>query len=244
MRPHVTQLPSVKVGTQTWLYGQAGSNSCATATLDLTKFGTLSSAFPNGYIPSGVALGKITADGTYGIYNGGSVAEVQTITISATGGTFTVAFDGSPVSTAVAWNATGATLQAALEALSTINPGDVTVSGPTTNVYTITFGGRYVGKDVPALVTNPGSLTGGSGTAAVATTTAGEAGAATDGRQTGAGLLFNDVTWRDSSGAALSTGFPVEAMFIRGVVREVLLPTNHGVDAAFKADVGSAIQFV
>ena len=52
--------------------------------------------------------------------------EVQTITIDATSGTFTVTYSGQE-SAAVAYTASGATLQAALEALSTIGTGNVSV---------------------------------------------------------------------------------------------------------------------
>lgn len=234
MRPHITTLPSVRTGARPWLYGEAEPNSVVTVTLDITKFGTVSSAFPNGYIPAGVALGLITADGTYGIYNGGAVAEVQTVTIDGTGGTFTLSYEGNSTS-ALAFDATGAQVQAALEALPGISPGDVTVSDPVLKVYTVTFGGQFTGKNV-ATLGQADSLTGGAGTVTVATVTQGEAGAATDGRQTGRGLLLNDVTWRDSSGAALAAGFEVTGMLINGVIREAKLPTNHGVDAAFKVD--------
>lgn len=52
--------------------------------------------------------------------------EVQTLTINATGGTFTGTFGGQTTA-AVAYNATAAVLKAALEALSTIGTGNVDV---------------------------------------------------------------------------------------------------------------------
>lgn len=236
MRPHVSTLPTVKAGSRPWLYGEAPSNGVITGVLDLTKFGTLASLFPDGYIPAGTSVGLVTADGTYGAYNGGS-SEVVTITINATGGTFTISYEGDTTG-AIAWNATAATVLAALEALPSFEPGNLTVS-LNTLVYTITGAGVRSGVNLGTFTTGAGSLTGGAGTAAVAVVTQGEAGAATDGRQVGVGLLLNNVSYLDSAGVTL-TGTaavgPVEGILIRGVIREAKLPTNHGVDAAFKND--------
>lgn len=80
--------------------------------------------------------------------------EVQSLV--ATGGTagdFTLTFIGQTTA-AIAYNATAAAVQAALEALPNVNPGDIVAAGgplPTTPV-TLTFGGQYAGQDVPALV--------------------------------------------------------------------------------------------
>lgn len=101
--------------------------------------------------------------------------EAQTITINATGGTFTIAFtfegltDTTP---ALAWNAPAAVVQAALENLRSIKAGNVTV-GLSSLVYTITFTGALAKANVPALVTAGGGLTGGAQTAVVATTVPG-----------------------------------------------------------------------
>lgn len=65
------------------------------------------------------------------------VSEVQTIAIVGSGGTFTITWSGQTTS-ALAYNASAATVQAALWALSNITDGDVTVtlSGQT---YTLTW---------------------------------------------------------------------------------------------------------
>ena len=100
--------------------------------------------------------------------------EVQTITIDATGGTFTVSFSYEGLSgttPALAYNCTAAQLQAALEALESIGEGNVSVT-KLSNVFTITFIGALAKTNVPALSTTP-TLTGGAGTAAVNTTTPG-----------------------------------------------------------------------
>lgn len=106
----------------------------------------------------------------------GGTDEVQSITIDATGGTFTVTFDGQTTS-AVAYNASAATLQTALLALSNLDSGDVVVTGGpgASAAYVLTFGGNYAKRNVPAVTTNAASLTGGASTATVATTTAGVA---------------------------------------------------------------------
>lgn len=106
-------------------------------------------------------------------------AEVQTITVDATGGTFTVTYSGQTTA-ALAFDITAANLQAALEGLSTIGSGNVTVTGGPGDAggntpYSVTFAGALAGTDVAAMTTNAGSLTGGAGTAAVAVGTAGSA---------------------------------------------------------------------
>lgn len=104
--------------------------------------------------------------------------EQQTITIDATGGTFTISWNpGSGVETtaAIAWNATAAQVKAALLALPSLVYGDIDV-GLVGLVYTLTFMGRYSGMNVPAVTTGAGSLTGGASTAVVATSVPGVAG--------------------------------------------------------------------
>lgn len=101
--------------------------------------------------------------------------EVQTITISATGGTWTATWNGQ-TATGLAWDITAAALQTALEALSNIAVGDVVVTGGpgATAPLTITFKGTLAGTNVAAFTTGAGGLTGGGGTATVATPTAGD----------------------------------------------------------------------
>ncbi|MGH3991056.1 MAG: hypothetical protein ACRDSN_01170 [Pseudonocardiaceae bacterium] len=103
--------------------------------------------------------------------------EVQTVTItgSPTGGTFTLTYS-TQTTGAVAYNATASTVQAALEALSNIAPGDVTAAGgplPGTAV-TVTFTGALAGTDVTQMTASSAGLTGGTTpTVTVTTTTAG-----------------------------------------------------------------------
>jgi hypothetical protein len=100
--------------------------------------------------------------------------EVQTITItgSPTGGTFTLTYDGETTSP-IAYNASAAAVDAALEALSNISLGDVTCSGgalPSSPVI-VTFTGALAGTDVPEMTANGAGLTGGSSPEVEVTTT-------------------------------------------------------------------------
>jgi hypothetical protein len=100
--------------------------------------------------------------------------EIQTITVNATDGTYTLTFDGQTTA-AIDYDATAATVQAALQALSNVAPGDVIVTGGPggTAALAVEFSGTYDGTDVAAMTADSGSLTGGTSTAAIATTRAG-----------------------------------------------------------------------
>lgn len=103
----------------------------------------------------------------------GGTNEVQTLTItgSPTGGTYTLTYNGQ-TTTAIAYNATNAVIQAALLALSNLDTGDVTVTG-TSPSYTITFGSAYQKQNV-SQITATASLTGGTSPGVtMATTTSG-----------------------------------------------------------------------
>lgn len=98
-----------------------------------------------------------------------AVNEVQTITMTATGGTFTITHGGQTTS-AIPYNDSNANVLAALLALSTLDTGDVAVTGAA-GTYTLTFGADYAATDVPMVTLGVGSLTG--GTATVVETTKG-----------------------------------------------------------------------
>ncbi|WP_280186017.1 MULTISPECIES: hypothetical protein [Nocardia] len=94
----------------------------------------------------------------------GAVAsnEIQTVTItgSPTGGSFTLTFQGQ-TTTSIAYNAAAAAVQSALEALSTIGTGNVTVTGAASGPYTCTFTGDLAQLNLP-LMTATAALTGGT----------------------------------------------------------------------------------
>lgn len=59
-----------QVENRGWLWGEHGTEpgSNPSITLDIAKF-TAGTHYPNGYIPSGTVLGKVTATGLYGPYD-------------------------------------------------------------------------------------------------------------------------------------------------------------------------------
>ncbi len=117
---------------------------------------------------SGTVLGQIEGTGT-------AVNEVQTLTATGTvsGGTYRLQIDGYTTSS-LAYNASNATIQAALEALPNIGTGNIAVGGgafPGTPA-TFTFQGSCAGLAFP-VITVISSVTGG-GSIAMARTTAGK----------------------------------------------------------------------
>lgn len=158
------------------------------------------------FVQRGMVMAKITSgpdSGKIGPFQGSGTAEVQTLTESGTisGGTYTLTYSGQTTA-AIAYNAGPAVIQAALEALSNIVPGDILVTSPgsagvDTVVVSITFYGNLTGN-VAQITTNVGSLTGSTPGITAATGTAGVAGAA-DGRQTLAnivGILDTFLPWQ------------------------------------------------
>jgi hypothetical protein len=108
--------------------------------------------------------------------NGTSAAqnEVQSVLISATGGTYTLSFEGQ-TTTSLAFDATSAQVQVALEALSTIGAGNVSVAGSSSN-HTVTFVGALANTQVPQLTGDESGLTGPGFGLAINTTTQGFSG--------------------------------------------------------------------
>ncbi|MET7939629.1 head decoration protein [Streptomyces sp. NPDC005302] len=51
-----------------WLFSDHGTDIALSATLDVSKF-TAGTHYPDGYIKSGIPLGKITTGGKYGPYD-------------------------------------------------------------------------------------------------------------------------------------------------------------------------------
>lgn len=104
----------------------------------------------------------------------GGTNEVQTITVtgSPTGGTYTLSFGGQTTA-GIPWNATAAQVKTALDALSSIDVGDVATAGgphPATPI-TVTFGGGFEGTDVAQMTSSSTGLAGGTTPAATVTTT-------------------------------------------------------------------------
>jgi len=94
---------------------------------------------------------------------GGAGNEVQLLTVtgSPTGGTFTVTYGGDTTSE-LEYNASAATLETALEGLSSIGSGNVEVTGSSGGPYTVTFIGALGGQSLGNLSTDGSGLTGGT----------------------------------------------------------------------------------
>lgn len=139
--------------------------------------------------------------------------EVQTLTITGTptGGTFSLSYDGTVVASAVAYNASGATLQTALE--SFFGVGNVTVSGSAGGPYTVTFKNTYGAMDATLLVLSTNAFTGGTSPNMTIVET-------TPGLATGNLCLFSD----------LGTGNAVATVALATATTTCLLnPTYSGV---------------
>jgi hypothetical protein len=128
---------------------------------------------------------------------GAGTDEVQTLTIDATGGTFTLVFDGQTTAP-ITWSATNNTLRdrvdAALEALTNIGTGGVTTAVGTmtagVGTLTITFAGNLTKKAVNTITVGTNSLTG-TATLSIAETTPG---VDADFRGAGKGAVVTDTT--------------------------------------------------
>ena len=87
-----------------------------------------------------------------------SVNEVQTLTVNATAGTYTLSFDGSTTGD-IAYNASVSAVQSALRALPSVAGSNLSVPSGTTP-YTITFNGSLSATNVPQLSADTTNLTG------------------------------------------------------------------------------------
>jgi hypothetical protein len=151
-------------------------------------------------LPANLAPSTTFAKGTVLGQATSAVNDVQTITVTATGGTFTLTFTdvitGVAVTTgAIAFNASASTQQTAINTAIGGSPVAVTGTGP----YVYTFSGTgYAGVAQNLMTINTASLTGGSATIAHTTTGApagvwkAYASGNSDGSQTPKGLLAYD----------------------------------------------------
>lgn len=102
------------------------------------------------------------------IESANAIDEVQTLTISGTptGGTFTVSFQDAET-TDLAFDASAATIQTALQLLITVGEGNVRVTG--SGPFTITFQGDLAGSGYELMIGDGALLTGGTAPAATVT---------------------------------------------------------------------------
>lgn len=108
-------------------------------------------------------LYKITWNETATAIGAGGVNELQMVIVqNATGGTFTLTYSAQTTG-AIAYNATAATVEAALIALSNIGPTDVDVTGAAGGPWTVEFQDTLGETNVTLLTINPALLTGAGG---------------------------------------------------------------------------------
>ncbi|EFV12943.1 hypothetical protein [Segniliparus rugosus] len=94
-------------------------------------------------------------------------AQVQTLKVeNATGGTFTVKKEAADTPVVVAFDASAAAVQTALESLPSLGAGNVLVTGASlADGLSVAFVGQLQGKAFPALLTSSASLEGSGATA-------------------------------------------------------------------------------
>ena len=129
---------------------------------------------------------------------GSATNEVQKVTVNGTptGGTFILTFRGATTGT-IAYNASAATVQTALQGLSTIGSSNATVAGSTGGPYTVTFAAAFASLAVDEIIANGAALMGGTNmSVTVETVTEGEAANGITGLINQTGAL--DVTNADS----------------------------------------------
>jgi hypothetical protein len=83
-----------------WLAGDHGTDIALSVTLDVTKF-TAGTHYPDGYVKSGIPLGKITTGGKYGPYDDTAVDGRQTLVGFLFTGVEVVTRRGATLSSAV-----------------------------------------------------------------------------------------------------------------------------------------------
>jgi len=164
----------------TLTYNNKGSGGSLSLPMSVTTEGNATTAslanFAASYFTKTQAAqdSKIKVDG---FPSTSATSEVQTATLATApdnvpdGGTFTLTYRGQTTA-AIAWDANAAAIQAALEALSSVNSGDITVSGAIGNGVTFTFANTL--GDVDLLMINSSLTDGGVPvTASIAETTKG-----------------------------------------------------------------------
>jgi hypothetical protein len=194
---------------------------------------------PNSTILGGTVLGQVAA----------AANEVQTVTLGAsnTGGTFTLTVSspiGSGTTTALAYNAASATVQAALVAI--VGSGNVTATGSAGGPYTVTFLGTLAGMPLP-FMTGAGAMTGGTNTVTIAHGTVGST-LGTYAAYVNAGtydparvILKYDVT-TDANGNILGQWgqtYQNAIVYTRGVFRTLTLI---GWDSGARVDLGAHLE--
>jgi len=150
--------------------------------------------------------------------HGFNFSEVQQIAVSGSAGTFTLTFNGQTTA-ALAFNATAAQVQTALNALSSIGgTGGSVLVAASAGSYTVTFGGALAGADQPQIVAA------GAGGAAVSVTTLVNGLLPTDQRGPGFPRVVNNTV--DIGAVEFATFVP--ATTVASINRLNSTPSNQG----------------
>jgi hypothetical protein len=119
----------------------------------------------SGLTGAGSAKTATTTQGTFGH------DEVQKLSVIAVSGTYTLSLEGQ-TTTPIAFDADAATVQSALQGLSTIGVGNIAVTGSPES-FALTFGGALGGANLPLIAVDPTNLVGATGSAEATTTQGG-----------------------------------------------------------------------
>ena len=156
-----------------------GGTSLSGRAISVTTEGNATPASLAGYTASAFTKSQAAQDSKIkvdGFPNTSATSEVQTASLSGSpdGGTFKLTYRGETTSD-INYNATANDIKTALEALSTVNSGDITVSGPISNGTTFTFASSLGDVDllmIKSSLTNVGNPV----TASISETTQGSDG--------------------------------------------------------------------
>ena len=147
----------------------------------LTYSGQTTASFANTATPTQVqtVLENLSNLAVGDVYVTGAIQnEKQTITIggAATGGTFPITLDGqTTLSPFISRNASASTVQARLQALTTIGSEGCSVTGPTGGPWVVEFTGPHAGVNMNTMTSSNTNLTP-SGTVTITTTQTGSTG--------------------------------------------------------------------
>jgi flagellar hook-associated protein 2 len=204
-------------------YNNKGSGGSLSLPMSFTTEGNTPPASLTGFAASDFTRTQASQDSKIkvdGFPSTSPVSEVQTVTLATApdndpdGGTFTLTYRGETTDD-IAWDATPAQIQAALEELSTVNSGDITVSASIDNGVTFTFADTL--GDVDLLMINSSLTDGGiSVTASIEETEIGNDGYISRSSNTvddvihGVALHLHDVT--DSNGEQVTLTRDIESL--------------------------------
>ncbi|QDU07870.1 choice-of-anchor Q domain-containing protein [Gimesia aquarii] len=139
------------------------TGSVATGGFDVEFIGTFRADSPGDLIVIDDTGILIVVPTVTTVTEGTTQNEVQEVVINGapTGGDFTLTFDGATTGP-IAFNADAAAIIAALQALSTIAPGEVMVRGDAVNGFEIEFVGSFTSVNTPQITADATGLTGGT----------------------------------------------------------------------------------